>query len=472
MCMRAKQDKYIDLNQFPHDNNGNISWKNSIGVVVEFFYNGIRHEMEIIEKVSRNYFKIRVDDFIIDKAHSDKIKNIAFENIFYKPQYVYNIGDVVRDIQILDQLFLEAKSNHGSGVVHYKWYSCLCLVDGYEFNIREYDLVNGVGCPVCSGRVVKEGVNDIATTNPELVKFFVNVDDAKKYSKCSNAEVRVRCPNCGFEKTMSLVNLSNSGHVSCDRCSDGISYPNKFAHQFFEQLSLQYDAYECEYSPDWAGLYRYDNYIRMNDGREIIVEMDGAFHKNQNVKDADKKKDELCRQHDIDIIRIKCDYIKTHERYEYIKNNMIDSLSDYFNLDEIDWDKCNDAGLSSCFLDVIDFYKQNPKLGLEDIASHFGISKGTIYSYLYIGEDLGICKYIRADSNRSKNSKPVAMYTIDGDIIGVFKSAKVIEESFPDKDFKHRNIRQSIQDNKTYKGYVFKFATFEEYQSFNDVIEL
>ena len=45
---KAKQDKYIDLDQFPHDNNGKISWKDSVGIVVEFFYNGERHELEVL----------------------------------------------------------------------------------------------------------------------------------------------------------------------------------------------------------------------------------------------------------------------------------------------------------------------------------------------------------------------------------------------------------------------------------------
>ena len=35
--MKVKQDKYIDLNQFACNKNGHISWKDSVGVVAEFF---------------------------------------------------------------------------------------------------------------------------------------------------------------------------------------------------------------------------------------------------------------------------------------------------------------------------------------------------------------------------------------------------------------------------------------------------
>lgn len=92
--MKAKQDKYIDLNQFVHKN-GKISWDDSIGIVAEFFYNGERHEVEILEKIKKDYFKIRVDDVVLEKAHRDKIKKLMFSKLFYKPNYFYDVGDTV-----------------------------------------------------------------------------------------------------------------------------------------------------------------------------------------------------------------------------------------------------------------------------------------------------------------------------------------------------------------------------------------
>lgn len=462
--MRAKQDKYIDLNQFVHKN-GKISWDDNIGKTVEFFYNGERHELEILERIDKNYFKIKVDDFDSEKAYTTKITKLMFEKVFYKPNYLYDIGDIVNDIRIIEQIMI--KRHDGC---HVKGYKCECLKDGYLFDRMEYELNKCIGCPVCSNNIIVKGINDVATTDPDLLQFFVNKEDARKYSRGSDVFVEVRCPYCGHCKSMWMPDLSKYGYVTCDKCSDGISYPNKFAHELFSQLENQYSEYILEYSPDWAGLYRYDNYIKLPDGREIIVEMDGGYHyvkSKSNVRINDAEKDVLCKEHDIEIIRVNCNYVKTHERYSHVKNNIIKELFDYFDLSDVDWDKCNDAGLSNYLFQVIEYYNNNPKLGLSDIANHFGICMGTMYSYLYIGEDLGLCTYVRADHNRTKNSKPVAMYELNGDLIGVFKSAKVIEETFPEKDFKHRSIRKYASSNRPYKGYVFKFATYEEYQLFD-----
>lgn len=467
--MKAKQDKYIDLNQFTHKN-GKISWKDSIGTVAEFFYNGERHELEILGKTNhKDYLNIRVDDVVLEKAHVTKITKLTFDKMFYKPNYLYNVGDVVNDLEIIEQITIERNINVGSGVVKIKGYRCKCLNDGYVFNRMEYELNNSIGCPVCSGTITAKGINDIATTDQELVSLFVNREDAYKYSRKSEHSVLVKCPYCGYEKFMKIADLTGYGYVTCDKCSDGISYPNKFAHELFCQLKGQYFEYIFEYRPEWAGLYRYDNYIKLLDGTEIVVEMDGGYHyvESNIIHVNDLEKDELCKSHGIKVIRVDCNYAKTHERYDYVKHNVIKELSDYFDLSFVDWDKCNNMALSNYLFQVIDYYNNNPKLGLNDIANHFGICMGTMYSYLYMGEDLCLCKYIRADSNRIKNSKPVAMYTLDLDLIGIFKSARVIEETFPEKDFKNRSIRKYMSLGKPYKGYIFKQATYNEYQSFN-----
>lgn len=469
--MRAQQDKYIDLNQFPHNKNGNISWKDSVGIVAEFFYNGERHTIEIVEYLFKDYLLVKLDSRTPEKWHTTKIKNLSLEQLFYKPEYLYNVGDVVDNLIILEQCYIERKANVRSGVINRKTYKCRCLIDKHEWFAPEDSLRNGHGCPVCSNTVIIKGVNDIATTDSDLVRFFANKEDAYKYSRKSMTIVKAKCPYCGFEKDMRVSELSRCGRVTCDMCSNGISYPNKFAHELFSQLSNQCLEYRYEYSPDWAGKYRYDNYIKLLNGDEIFVEMDGGFHyakSNCITLENDKNKDFLAAEHNIAVIRIDCNYVKTGSRYSYIKSNVIQCLSPYFDLSVVNWDRCNEIGNSNCLVDVINYYKDNPRLGLTEIALHFKISKETLYNYLYVGESLGLCVYIRNDPSRMRNSKPIAMYDLNGDLIGVFKSAKQIAETFPQKEFQHRSIRKQISRNKPYKGYVFKFATYEEYQSFDD----
>lgn len=471
--MKAKQDKYIDLNQFVHKN-GKISWDDSIGIVAEFFYNGERHEVEILEKIKKDYFKIRVDDIVLENTHRDKIKKLMFSKLFYKPNYFYDIGDTVNNLVILEQCKIKKSSPNGTGLVNVKAYKVKCEKDGYEFISDEWNLRHGHGCPVCGKRSTIVGFNDVATTNPELKEFFVDINDMKKYPSTSKAKVKVKCPNCGYIKYMGVSELVKCGYVTCDKCSDNVSYPNKFAHELFSQLSNQYSYYEYEYSPNWANNYFYDNYIVLKNGDKMIVEMDGAFHYDSCRRDVkniiqrnDLKKDMLCKEHDIKIIRIDCNYVKIQQRFSYIKENVIKSLSNYFDLSYVDWDKCNAYGLSNIMYDVIDFYNNNPKFGLDDIANHFNICMETIYHYLHVGEELGLCTYIRADPKRKKDSNPVAMYDMSNNLIGIFKSTKEIEETFPDKNFNHTSMWAYCRKEKPYKGYVFKYVTYEEYLSFD-----
>ena len=86
------------------------------------------------------------------------------------------------------------------------------------------------------------GVNDIATTHPHVIELLANKEDAYKYTFGSHKKVLTKCPVCGATKEMVIEDFIRRG-VSCKKCGDSISYPNKFAHEFFDQLSSQYKKY-------------------------------------------------------------------------------------------------------------------------------------------------------------------------------------------------------------------------------------
>ena len=92
-----------------------------------------------------------------------------------------------------------------------------CKIDGYMWYADPRKLLRGAECPVCLNRVVMVGVNDVATTHPDYVKYFKNPETAEKYVAGSETYVDVICPKCGHTKRMRICNLIRFG-FACNEC--------------------------------------------------------------------------------------------------------------------------------------------------------------------------------------------------------------------------------------------------------------
>ena len=469
---REKIQKSIDLNQFPHDSKGRISWKNSIGVIAEFFYDNERHTMEILDAYESNgsgKLTIKIDDDIVIDSYPNLVKHLQFKKIFYKPSYLYNVGDVVNNLLILERFYRKINTKK-----HVKAYKCRCLKDGYEFVMNESNLNENHGCSVCANKVVSVGTNDLATTHPDVTCLLVDKEEACKYTYGSGKKVLVKCPVCGTMKEVMISELVRNG-IRCRKCSDGISYPDKFAYELFNQLSSQYINYEPEYSPDWANRMRYDNYVMLKDGHEIVVEMDGGFHYPEHHKNKhsfnnrlqiDAKKDALASLHDIIVIRVDCNYDGVANRFDYIKNNVESALSEYFDLSDIDWNACGVAAASNKILDVSKYYMEHKYASLQDIADYFHTHESVIREYLQIGDKLGLCELKPHDPNRIKRTYAVALYNSDNNLVGVFKSMLQTYHALKDMGFKYQSMAKCSRKNKPYKNYIFKRIPSEKYEEY------
>lgn len=467
----SKIYKYIDLNQFPMNEKGYILWSKSIGLIVEFFYYNERHTIKILDygNPDKDYIKIKVDDMPPENVKTQKIKNLSFDDLFVKPNFFYNIGDVVNGSIILEQLYIKENNGKGNRKKHYK---CKCLIDGYEYISRESELKKDKKCPVCVGKKILVGYNDLATTDPDVVQFLSDKEDGYKYTRCSHKYIWATCPICGHKKYMRVEELVLKG-LSCPKCSDGLSYPNKFTYNVFEQLYEQYAEYCSEYSPDWLGQMRYDNYILFKDGRELIVEMDGGFHRNEYGKRAaqnDTIKDSLAIEHGMKVIRIDCFYSRITERFNIVKNGLINALKEYFDLSNVDWTSAHESGISNRLIEVVKYYEEHPFMTNQQIAEHFHVNVVTIRHYLIVGEELKLCKYIRHDPDRNKTSIPLMLYDSNGNMIGVFISARQMAEMMTDKNFNRTSISECARLNKPYKGYIIKQITWEEYEQYQNFI--
>lgn len=384
--------------------------------------------------------------------------------------YLYNIGDKIiddiNDIVIVDrtceiQEYFK-KDGHINRCTVNK-YKCFCYKCNVDFWINESTLIKGAKnkCPCCSGRSVFAGINDVATLKPELIPYFVNLSDAKKYSLHSDKKVFVKCPICGYIKLMRIANLVNRG-FSCNKCSDNISYPNKFMLNLLSQLNVEFEAEKkfgwCKFmlkSKEKFGIY--DFYIP---SLNIIIEMDGGTHfrnhRNLKVEDLqyiDKEKDRLAFENNISIIRINCDYDDVVSRFAFIKNNVILNLNKIFDLKNINWTEIDKKSCSNFLLEACRIKNENPNVSNVDLANCFCVHPNTIIRWLDVGNQLGLCTY----SKKQLVARPIIC--LNNGMI--FNSAKRLQEESLNI-FGVRLYRNSILDvcndkKSVYKGYSFAF---------------
>ena len=97
----------------------------------------------------------------------------------------------------------------------------LCPRCGHEWEASPNNRKKGVGCPCCSGRVPKSGVNDLATLHPELLKewdYQKNADlEPSKLLPGSGKKAWWKCSRCGHEWE-TVIASRTKGH-GCPKCS-------------------------------------------------------------------------------------------------------------------------------------------------------------------------------------------------------------------------------------------------------------
>lgn len=325
-----------------------IDWKNSVGCTVEFQCKDYHGFYTILNKYPNpeNKNKNNQKDFLYEICFDNNKKetfivdqrviravNFEYRLGMYSFDFLYDVGDIINDKYLV--LNRERKIFYKNDKHPVRSYTLKCLVDEYIFEIPEYMFKKQQElCPLCCSTVLVVGVNDIATLRPELIKFLVNENDAYKYKANTSKILDFACDVCGekFQASPSSFPIS----LPCG-CYSAQSYPNRFITELFRQLEIPFitELRKCHY--DWCGNYRYDLYFEYNN-KKYIVEMDGGFHKNGEAKEIDIVKDNLAQQHNIEVIRIDCDYKNAKERFCYIKDNVVKSkLSTILDFNDVDW---------------------------------------------------------------------------------------------------------------------------------------
>ncbi|MCX0396930.1 hypothetical protein LI014_06030 [Clostridium perfringens] len=467
--------KKIFLEKLPR-NKDKINWKGSIGCKVPFIYDDIKGEIEIIDYLCcKSKLKIKYNN----KSTEMTIGNFQRVNLGrligkivkgFKFEINQNIKDNKRDLTIIDKEY--RKKLIKKSFENQKYYKYHCNKCGNEDWIREGNLINSRGCPVCSKHKAKLGINTIWDTDRWMCNLGVSEEDAKKYSRGSSRKITVKCPNCGREKKIVINSIYLYQSIGCS-CGDGKSYPEKFVMNFLEQLNV---SFEVEYSPDWIDNKRYDFHI---EDINCIIETHGKQHysiktnfkscggRNFNQEQQnDKIKRETALKNGIKhYIELDC----RESNMDYIKNSILNSeLNDLFDLSNINWTGCAEFANKNIVKEVCDYWNNKREdETTSDIGKIFKIDRSVIIDYLKRGTRLGWCDYNAKEEMKKrgfrsgKNSAKRVEVFKNNQSLGIFESCIGLERQ-SEELFGVRLIMSSISQvcnghRKQYKGFVFRY---------------
>ena len=290
---------------------------------------------------------------------------------------------------------IEKYVNNSTPILH------KCSLCGAQHNYAPNYLLQNKKCVVCqgSGIVVQYGINSLADTHPEIANMIIDKEVPKKTSYLSAYRTDFICKNCGAIVKNKEIRYVVKRGLSCQKCSDGISYPMKFVVNVLEQLNINYrtevtfknwnfEFYNRKYTPRYDIVF--DNYI---------IEVDGGFHKRvhnksklklDDIKYIDSMKDNLAEYNGYKLIRI--------DAYEsdinYMKESILNSiLSKKYNLEKICWEECHKNAIKSYVKEVCDIWNTLNNPSVKEVQKNCGYNIASVRQWLKVGAKINLCNY-------------------------------------------------------------------------------
>lgn len=477
--MSKEKIRKVFLDDLPRYYKG-IDWKNCMGCKVSFIYDDIKGEIEIIKyedkcliiKYLNKENRIGVGEF--RNCRLGKVLGVITNEFKYEIEASFK--DDKRNLVITDREYRKKEQKPDKkGRIYLtdeKWYKYTCNKCGWtEGWIEENSLKRGNGCASCSGRVVTP-MNNIWNNARWMCNLGVSEEDAKTHTCGSGDKVMVTCSDCGSKRIISIDKIYKRKSISCKRCSDGLSYPEKFIYSVLSKMNIKF---ETQYSPSYLDNKRSDFFLS---DYNIVIEADGGLgHKggivhsksNKTLEECikiDEWKDKQHLLHGIETIRINC----FESDMEYIKNSILNSkLNELFDLSKIDWEKADLYAVNSNLVkEVSDYWNRKKEWETtKNIAINTGINRGVTINYLKKGNGLGWCSYSAKEEmkksafkNGECNKKRVEIFK-DGVSLGIFEScaelARQSEERFGIKMIQSSISSVYVGKRKSHKGYIFKY---------------
>lgn len=273
--------------------------------------------------------------------------------------------------------------------------------------------------------------NRISINRPDLIKYFVNPEDAYKYSVNSHTYLDFKCPECGTIKNLMIKQLNRHG-FSCGICNDGITLPEKFGINLLKQIGVEFETQKIF---DWSNKKKYDFYIP---SLNILMESHGEQHYFERKRFTRRSLDEE-QQNDMHKLEMallnnfefdKYIVIDCREStFEWMRNSYIEQLSKVFDLSHVDWDDIWIKCQSSLILEAWDLWNnKDDDATTVDIGKIIGVDRATIIKYLKIGTKLNKCKYDPKEEMRKsglkkgKTGKAITQFSTSGEVIKTYKT--------------------------------------------------
>ena len=89
----------------------------------------------------------------------------------------------------------------------------------HSYTSAIYSKTSGRGCSICSGKKVVVGINDLATTHPDIAREATSDWDPKSYVAGSNKKVNWICSN-GHESRKSINQRTQANASGCMKCEN------------------------------------------------------------------------------------------------------------------------------------------------------------------------------------------------------------------------------------------------------------
>jgi hypothetical protein len=342
------------------------------------------------------------------------------------------------------------------------WWNCPTCTSEYAMPPKNRTTGRGQNCPYCSGKKVNN-INCLANTHPEIAKLLKHKKRGYEITSGSQRKEDFLCKRCGHISNKLIKDTVYHG-FSCSKCSDGISYPEKFMISFLDQHEIDYERQKI-----FNGLEnkKYDFYIpalnciiETNGGQHYI----GGFEKLGGRTLQEEQKNDLLKKEFAEKIGIK-NYIVIDcsiSKLEYIKEKIVKSnLSIFLETKNIDWKKCHEFAIGTIAKEICNLWNDGMKSTYE-IGKKLKIHKRTVCQYLKKGAELGWCAYSPIEQRNKVllTKRPIVRLSLNGEYIEEFESGN---EAGRQLRINKRNIN-SVCQGKRNKAGGYKWMYKEDYE--------